>query len=103
MKWKELAEAALCFKELPQDPPSPIILSGVRNETPWMWTGDDGHIRHYEGASLVPDGEQATIVEDGKIIGWIAKIDDTPEIRDVEAFKQQCSCGRPRPSPSRHG
>tara|TARA_R110000796_G_C14269437_1_gene401064 strand:- start:100 stop:456 length:357 start_codon:yes stop_codon:yes gene_type:complete len=87
MKWKDLEGAALCFRETPEEPPAPIVLSGVRNDVPWLWTGDDGHLRHYKGGELVMNGDQAKVVGSGEILAWIAKIDDTPEIRDPEEFK----------------
>ena len=91
MNWENLEGASLCHRETPSQEPRPIILSGVRNNIPWVWTGEEGHIYTYEGAELVWSGEQGQIMAEGEVLAWIAKIDDTPEIADPNAFKMQAS------------
>jgi len=91
MNWKNLHEKNLCHRVTPSEPPLPIILSGVRNGGPWIWTGVEGHIHHYKRGELIVNGRQATIKEGEEIVAWIAPIDDTPEIADPEAFKMQAA------------
>tara|TARA_R110000796_G_C14571530_1_gene435773 strand:- start:12581 stop:12961 length:381 start_codon:yes stop_codon:yes gene_type:complete len=84
----------------------PIIQAGEKNGGIWIFTGNQQGLHFYPKAIIVEhetDPNQATLESNGKLVGYISLVTETPEIADSDNYRSNMETGRRHTGPAGNG
>lgn len=91
MKWIQAAQPHHTIKLNAGSSPLPILRAGTTENHHWAFCGDFEHLVRLPGTTWVETGPNSGKLVDlgGRTVGWVATLDDTPEIRDKDEWRMR--------------